>query len=77
MIKKIIEIVKEINPFEELDEDTELIESGILDSLSIVYVINELQAQFSVEIPEKLLQAENFCSVSKIQEVLKISGAKI
>lgn len=70
MLEKIVEILREVNPFEDIEADTELIESGILDSLSIVYVMNELQAEFSVEIPEEYLQAENFCSAEKMLEII-------
>lgn len=74
MIEKILNILREVNPFEEIEADTELIESGILDSLSIVYVMNELQAQFAIEIPEAYLQAENFCSAEQIRGVLEEIG---
>ena len=43
MKEKIIEIISEVNPFEESSEDTELIESGIVDSLSLVYIINQIR----------------------------------
>lgn len=71
MLDTILDILREVNPFEEIEADTELIESGILDSLSIVYVMNELQAQFGIEIPEEYLQAENFCSASEIMEIIE------
>lgn len=70
MKEKIIEIISEVNPFEEISEDTELIESGIVDSLSLVYIINQIQMNFGVEFPEELLQAENFVSVNKIEEIV-------
>lgn len=70
MKEKLIEIISEVNPFEEISEDTELIESGIVDSLSLVYIINQIQMNFGVEFPEELLQAENFVSVNKIEEIV-------
>lgn len=76
MLDKIVEILREVNPFEDIEADTELIESGILDSLSIVYVMNELQAEFSVEIPEEYLQAENFSSAVEIREILTKIGVE-
>ena len=74
MLDTILDILREVNPFEEIEADTELIESGILDSLSIVYVMNELQAQFGIEIPEEYLQAESFCSAEQIKEILEKIG---
>lgn len=70
MKERLIEIINEVNPFEEISADTELIESGIIDSLSLVYIINQIQMDFGVEYPDELLQAENFVSVNKIEEIV-------
>lgn len=71
MTEQIIAMIAEVNPFEDVDRDTELIESGIIDSLSLVFVISQIQNVFGVEVPEELLQAENFASVNKIEELIR------
>lgn len=67
-IKKILE---EINPYEEFDEDTELIESALLDSLTIVFLVTQIEEKYNVTIEEKLILPENFTSIRKIADLLK------
>lgn len=64
-------IISEINPFEEINDDTLLIEEGILDSLSFVYLINGIEEQMNIVIPEDLISPRNFSSISAIENLLK------
>ena len=54
-IKEIIEILKEINPYIEIDENTELIESEILDSLSIqtIFLLTFSSSSFAAFAPTR------------------------
>lgn len=52
MKEKIIEIIKEINPYEEFGIDTDLLESGVLDSMGVLALITELEDVFDIEIDE-------------------------
>lgn len=70
MKEKILEILKEINPYEDIDEESRLIEDGILDSLTLVILISELETVFTVKIPEDKLQPELFENVTKIEELI-------
>ncbi len=65
--KKIIEIIKTIKPYEDICESTRLIESGILDSLSILVLINELEECFSITIDAEKMTPENFASLQDIK----------
>lgn len=56
----ILSILRELHPYEEIDESTELIESGLLDSLSILFVISQLEEHFDIEISEELVQPNHF-----------------
>ena len=73
MSKKIIEILREINPYEQIDEDTMLIESGILDSLSILSLVTQLEEEFAIEIVDDAITAKNFATVSEIVQLVKES----
>jgi acyl carrier protein len=44
----------------ELDPDTELLSSGLLDSLGIVTVVSGLEHAYGVEFPAELLLPETF-----------------
>lgn len=69
-IKEIIEIIKEINPYIDIDENTELIESEILDSLSVVYIVTELEDKYGIYVDEKLVLPENFKTATLIGKML-------
>lgn len=66
MSEEILNILREINPYEEIDENSQLIEDAILDSLTLVVLINEIESTFHIKIPEDKIQPEFFENVSKI-----------
>ena len=71
MIEKIIELIREILPYEQINENTELVESGILNSLSIVALITQLEDEFCVEIADDAVTAKNFSSVREILRLIE------
>ena len=66
-IKKILD---EIDPYEEIDENTDLLDSGVLDSLTIVYLVTQIEEHYHFSIDEKLIVPNNFSSVSKIAKLI-------
>jgi hypothetical protein len=73
VVKKIIEIMKELRPYEEITETTELIQSGILDSLMILHLATQLENAFDVEIADDALTAVNFASADAISQLIRKS----
>lgn len=69
MKEKIIEIIEDITG-EVVEEDTDLIEEGILDSFDIVSLILELEEAFDVKIDVAELLPENFKSVNTIENLI-------
>ena len=45
----ILSVLRELHPYEEINEDTELINSGLLDSLSILFVISQIEEHFNID----------------------------
>ncbi|GMX66217.1 hypothetical protein Elgi_54890 [Paenibacillus elgii] len=70
MNETIIGIIKEIKPYEQISENTELIESGILDSLSILSLVAQLEEVFEVEISEDAITAKNFVTIPNIVQLI-------
>ncbi len=60
------EALTEFFPDEELELDSELIDSGIIDSIFILYLVSQLEENFNIEIPMEYVIAENFKSISSI-----------
>jgi len=54
--------------------ETDLIESGLLDSLALVSLIVELETELAIELPLDDLDVERFRSVSGIAELLAENG---
>ena len=74
MTEKIIELIKELRPYEEITPDTELIKSGILDSLAVFGLVNQLENEFEIEIAEDAVTAKNFSTVLEILKLVKESA---
>ena len=73
MLKKIIEIMNDMRPYEEITETTELIQSGILDSLTILHLAAQLENAFDVEIADEALTAVNFANADAILQLIRKS----
>ena len=59
-----------------LTDDTELKESGILDSLSTLKLVTFLEERFKIELEARDLGAENLSSVAHIEKLVtdKVAG---
>lgn len=66
----IMEILKELNPYVEIDVGSKLIEEQILDSLSILLLIGELEERYGIEIPFDKLKVEDFQTISSIVDMI-------
>ena len=71
MRKQIMEILPEICPGVDFENEKALIDDGLLDSLDIVAVVTELMEAFDVELGVDDLTPENFNSVEAIEELIE------
>ena len=69
--KDILAILKKINPYVKISAESRLIEDGILDSLTLLFFVEELEKNFSLKIPEDELKPENFASISAVVKLLQ------
>ena len=63
---KLLEILKGIRPDVDFENETALVDDGILDSFDVVSIISELDDAFGVQIRIAELDPENFNSVQSI-----------
>lgn len=68
---KIIDILQDINPDIDYKNRTDLIDAHLLDSLSIISLIAELEDTFDVTIPAVDIIPDNFNSVKAISELIE------
>jgi acyl carrier protein len=64
-------ILEEIRPDVDFDNETELIDGGILESMDIVAIVGEIKEAFDVTIGIEQLTPENFNSEEAILELIK------
>ena len=71
MREQIIEILTEICPGVDFEQETSLIDDGLIDSLDIVAVVTELMEAFDVELGVDDLTPENFNRVEAIEALIE------
>lgn len=69
-IQVIIDILKEINPYEDIEPDTDLTAEELLSSLNLMYMITELEDHYDFTIPEEKIKPEYFTTVTRIAEMV-------
>lgn len=68
---KLLEILKDINPDIDYENETNLIDGKMLDSFSIIQLISEICDAFDIEISPKWMRNENFNSVERMWEMIQ------
>lgn len=68
---KLLEILKGIRPDVDFENETELIDDGILDSFDVVSIISEIDDAFGVQIRINELDPENFNSAEAIWSIIQ------
>ena len=71
MREQIIEILSEICPGVDFEQETALIDDGLIDSLDIVAVVTDLMDTFDVQLGVDDLTPENFNSVDAICQLIE------
>ncbi|MBO7730124.1 MAG: acyl carrier protein [Lachnospiraceae bacterium] len=64
-------ILEEIRPDVDFDNETELIDGGVLESMDIVAIVGEIKEAFDVTIGIEQLTPENFNSEDAILELIE------
>ena len=71
MREQIIEILTEVCPGVDFEQETSLIDDGLIDSLDIVAVVTDLMDTFDVQLGVDDLTPENFNSVDAICQLIE------
>lgn len=70
-MEQLLEILKGIRPDVDFENETALIDDGILDSFDVVSIISEIDNEFGVQIRITELDPENFNSVESIWKLVQ------
>lgn len=75
-MNELLEILEEINPGVDYENETNLIDGQVLDSFSIINLIAEMCEHFDIEISPKWMRNENFNSVEAMWNMVKAIQAE-
>ena len=75
MLDKILQILNDVRPGVDWENEEDLLERGLLDSFDMITLINELNEAFDVSIGLEQLEPENFYSIGAIISMLIDLGA--
>lgn len=70
-IKKLIEILTDINEDVDFENEKALVDDGLIDSFDITSIITALDEEYDVRIEASEIEPENFNSVEAILETVK------
>lgn len=75
MKERILEILSGIRPDIDFENETELMDGGLLDSFDIVSIISDLNDEFDISIRITELKVENFNTLdAMVKLVEKLKG---
>ena len=66
--KKIGKLIRDSTNVDGLSVDTDLFETGVLDSLAFVELLFNLERAFGIQISMEEVEVERFCSIGRIAE---------
>ena len=70
-MEKLMELLKGVRPDVDFENETALIDDGILDSFDVVSIISEIDDIFGVQIRINELDPENFNSAESIWNLIQ------
>ncbi|UBD67381.1 acyl carrier protein [Bacteroides sp. BFG-257] len=70
-MEKLLEILQRVRPDVDFNNETLLIDDGILDSMDVVSIISELDDEFGVQVRINELIPDNFNSVEAIWNLIQ------
>ncbi len=70
-MEELLEILQELHPDVNFEEEEHLIDDKILDSFDIISIISEIAEQFDVVISAEHILPENFNSAKALYELIK------
>ena len=70
-MEKLLEILSSLHPEVDFENTEDLVDDGILDSLDIVALVTEIDAEMGVSIPAEEIIPENFNSAKALMELIE------
>ena len=75
--EKLLEILEDVRPDVDFENEDQLVDGNILDSFDIITIVGEIKNAFGINITVTDFVPENFNSVEKIIECIGLENPKI
>ena len=69
-MEELLDILGEIHPDVDFENEDSLIDDGLLDSFDIVYLISQIRENFDVKVGAQYIVPENFNSAEAMWELI-------
>lgn len=69
--EQLLEILNDLRPDVDFENEKALITDGVLDSFDIVSLVSELNAEFDISIGVEELEPENFNSIEAMEKLIE------
>ena len=69
-VEKVKSFLMEINPYVEINEDTNLFEE-VLDSMALIILITQLEAEYNLVIELEKINIEDFLTINNIVNMIE------
>lgn len=73
-MNKLISIIEDMNPYVDFDENTLLLDEGIIDSMGVIYLVSEIEDKYQVKIPQDMVTLANFKTLADIMKMIQALG---
>lgn len=70
IVERVRLLVREVLSVEVPSDHTDLIESGLIDSLAVITMIAEIERDFGIELPLEELDIDQFRTIHRIADFL-------
>ena len=77
MNKKILEILREIQPAGDFENSNDFIKDELLDSFDVIELVSNLESEYSVVIDGLDILPENFKNIESIEDMIRKAGGTI
>ena len=75
-MKKIIEVLQQLNPDNDYTKSEDFISDGLIDSIDMQELFALLEEEYGVELAGTEMAPQNFSSIEAIRDLLESHGVK-
>ncbi len=68
--KKIMDMIAELQPYVEFTETTGLLQEDVLDSVSVLVLVQDIEEQFGISVEMEEITEDNFKNVESIAALI-------